>query len=94
MLNRHPTPNTDLFARIEQQPAAYYDINYQTPTSLGAGGVRESNLGSVAYSTMSDGRFARTDNNSSPVSNVSHVPIRDGVQMSNGPSRFPCSAGS
>lgn len=45
----------------------YYDINYQTPTSLSAAGVRE-NLGSVAYSTMSDARFARTDNNSSPVS--------------------------
>lgn len=48
----------------------YYDINYPTPTSLGAAGVRDGNLGSVAYSTMSDGRFARTDNNSSPVSNV------------------------
>ncbi|XP_055839684.1 protein lingerer isoform X4 [Episyrphus balteatus] len=49
----------------------YYDLNY-TPTSLGAAGVRD-NLGSVAYSTMTDGRFARTDNNSSPVSNVSGV---------------------
>ncbi|XP_075170078.1 ubiquitin-associated protein-like lingerer isoform X8 [Haematobia irritans] len=46
----------------------YYDLNYTTPTSLGAG---RDNLGSVAYSTMTDGRFARTDNNSSPVSNVS-----------------------
>ncbi|KAL9916089.1 ubiquitin-associated protein-like lingerer isoform 2-T2 [Glossina fuscipes fuscipes] len=45
----------------------YYDLNY-TPTSLGAG---RDNLGSVAYSAMTDGRFARTDNNSSPVSNVS-----------------------
>ncbi|KAH8394773.1 hypothetical protein KR222_005153 [Zaprionus bogoriensis] len=45
----------------------YYDLNY-TPTSMGAG---RDNLGSVAYSTMTDGRFARTDNNSSPVSNVS-----------------------
>lgn len=55
---------------VSKQPAGYYDINYQTPTSLGASGVRDGNLGSVAYSTMSDGRFARTDNNSSPVSNV------------------------
>ncbi|GAB0094733.1 Protein lingerer [Sergentomyia squamirostris] len=49
----------------------YYNLNYQTPaTSLGAG-VRDANLGSVAgYSTMSDGRYTRTDNNSSPVSNV------------------------
>ncbi|XP_055839692.1 protein lingerer isoform X12 [Episyrphus balteatus] len=51
------------------QMQGYYDLNY-TPTSLGAAGVRD-NLGSVAYSTMTDGRFARTDNNSSPVSNVS-----------------------
>jgi hypothetical protein len=50
----------------------YYDINYQTPTSVTAG-VRDASLGSVAYSTMSDGRFARTDNNSSPVSNVSVI---------------------
>lgn len=50
--------------------AQYYDINYP-PTSLGAAGVRDASLGSVAYSTMTDGRFARTDNNSSPVSNVS-----------------------
>ncbi|XP_058125463.1 protein lingerer [Anopheles ziemanni] len=48
----------------------FYDLNYQTPTSLGAAGVRDGNLGSVAYSTMSDGRFTRTDNNSSPVSSV------------------------
>lgn len=54
---------------IKLQPG-YYDMNYQTPTSLGAAGVRDANIGSVAYSTMSDGRFARTDNNSSPVSNV------------------------
>ncbi|XP_069964779.1 protein lingerer isoform X7 [Bactrocera oleae] len=45
----------------------YYDLNY-TPTSLGTG---RDNLGSVAYSTMTDARFTRTDNNSSPVSNVS-----------------------
>jgi hypothetical protein len=48
----------------------YYE--YQPPTSLGAGvrndGTAGSNLASVAYPTMaSDGRFARTDNNSSPV---------------------------
>nr|XP_017025217.1 protein lingerer isoform X10 [Drosophila kikkawai] len=45
----------------------YYDLNYP-PASLGTG---RDNLGSVAYSTMTDGRFARTDNNSSPVGNVS-----------------------
>ncbi|KAH8284588.1 hypothetical protein KR018_004957 [Drosophila ironensis] len=45
----------------------YYDLNYP-PASLGAA---RDNLGSVAYSTMTDGRFARTDNNSSPVGNVS-----------------------
>ncbi|XP_016970183.2 protein lingerer isoform X1 [Drosophila rhopaloa] len=45
----------------------YYDLNYP-PASLGAG---RENLGSVTYSAMNDGRFARTDNNSSPVGNVS-----------------------
>ena len=48
----------------------YYE--YQPPTSLGAGvrsdGTAASNLASVAYPTMAaDGRFTRTDNNSSPV---------------------------
>lgn len=64
----------------------YYDINYQTPTSLGAAGVRDANLGSVAYSTMSDGRFTRTDNNSSPVpSTMSQQPGSGGQQMLNLP---------
>lgn len=61
--------SSDFQKKIIKQPG-YYDLNYQTPTSLGASGVRDGNLGSVAYSTISDGRFARTDNNSSPVSNV------------------------
>jgi hypothetical protein len=48
----------------------YYE--YQTPTSLGTGvrndGTAGSNIASVAYPTMTpDGRFTRTDNNSSPV---------------------------
>ncbi|XP_055708530.1 protein lingerer isoform X6 [Phlebotomus papatasi] len=56
--------------RMPHMQPEYYNLNYPTPTSLGAG-VRDANLGSVAaYSTMSDGRFTRTDNNSSPVSNV------------------------
>ncbi|XP_017072895.1 protein lingerer isoform X10 [Drosophila eugracilis] len=46
----------------------YYDLNYP-PASLGTAG--RDNLGSVTYSAMNDGRFARTDNNSSPVGNVS-----------------------
>lgn len=58
-----------LISLIYFNQPGYYDINY-TPTSLGASGVRDGNLGSVAYSTISDGRYARTDNNSSPVSNV------------------------
>lgn len=58
--------------RVSHVPG-YFDLNYQTPTSLGAAGVREGSLGSVAYSAMSDARFTRTDNNSSPVSNVSSL---------------------
>ncbi|XP_046403980.1 protein lingerer isoform X6 [Ischnura elegans] len=50
--------------RIPHMQAGYYDLGYQAPTSLATG--REGSLASVAYS-VSDGRFARTDNNSSPV---------------------------
>ncbi|KAG8227090.1 hypothetical protein J437_LFUL007427 [Ladona fulva] len=50
--------------RIPHVQAGYYDLGYQAPTSLATG--REGGLASVAYS-VSDGRFARTDNNSSPV---------------------------
>lgn len=47
--------------------SGYYE--YQTPTSLGTGrdAASASNLASVAYPMTADGRFARTDNNSSPV---------------------------
>ncbi|XP_046661479.1 protein lingerer isoform X2 [Homalodisca vitripennis] len=46
-------------------PAGYFDMSFQQqPTSLGTG--RDGSLGNVAYS-MSDGRFARADNNASPV---------------------------
>lgn len=48
------------------QATGYYaDMGFQqAPTSLATG--REAGLASVAYS-MSDGRFARADNNASPV---------------------------
>ncbi|KAB0803651.1 hypothetical protein PPYR_00621 [Photinus pyralis] len=42
----------------------YYDMSYQTPTTLTA--VRDGTLANVAYS-ISDGRFTRGDNNTSPV---------------------------
>uniref|UniRef100_A0A6B2EFL1 Protein lingerer n=1 Tax=Phlebotomus kandelakii TaxID=1109342 RepID=A0A6B2EFL1_9DIPT len=74
--------------RMPHVQAENYNLYYQTPTSLGAG-VRDANLGSVAaYSTMSDGRFTRTDNNSSPVSNVPNTMSQQtgsGGQMMNVP---------
>lgn len=58
-------------------------MNYQPPTSLGAAGVRDGNIGSVAaYSTISDARFTRTDNNSSPVSNV-RTPVPSVITFNN-----------
>ncbi|XP_046865840.1 protein lingerer isoform X3 [Drosophila willistoni] len=69
---QHPVYSYEELQMMQQRVPhvqGYYDLNY-TPTSLGAG---RDNIGSVAYSTMTDGRFARTDNNSSPVSNVSLV---------------------
>lgn len=63
------------------QQTGYYDMNYQTQSSLGAAGVR----GDGTYSTMtSDGRFARTDNNSSPVSNVPSTMSQQQAQAGSG----------
>lgn len=52
--------------RLPHMTTPYYDMSYQTPTTLAA--VRDAaTLGNVGYSLSSDGRFARTDNNASPV---------------------------
>lgn len=52
--------------RLPHMTAPYYDMSYQTPTTLAA--VRDTTgLGNVGYSISSDGRYARSDNNASPV---------------------------
>jgi hypothetical protein len=50
--------------RLPHMTTPYYDMSYQTPTTLAA--VRDGTLGNVGYS-ISDGRFTRGDNNASPV---------------------------
>ncbi|KAJ8946416.1 hypothetical protein NQ314_008898 [Rhamnusium bicolor] len=50
--------------RLPHMTTPYYDMSYQTPTTLAA--VRDATLGNVGYS-ISDGRFTRGDNNASPV---------------------------
>lgn len=50
--------------RLCIQTTPYYDMSYQTPTTLAA--VRDATLGNVGYS-ISDGRYTRGDNNASPV---------------------------
>lgn len=62
------------------QPTGYFDMSFQQqPTSLGTG--RDGGLGNVAYS-MSDGRFARADNNASPVpSSLSQQNVTQGHQQ-------------
>ncbi|XP_045481233.1 protein lingerer isoform X2 [Harmonia axyridis] len=50
--------------RLPHMTTPFYDMSYQTPTTLAA--VRDATLGNVGYS-MSDGRFTRGDNNASPV---------------------------
>ncbi|GLV43563.1 lingerer [Carabus blaptoides fortunei] len=50
--------------RVPPHIGAYYDIGYQTPTTLPT--AREGSIASGAYS-MSDSRFTRSDNNASPV---------------------------
>lgn len=70
-----------MFSHPSPQQTGYYDMNYQTQSSLGAAGVRSDG----AYSTMtSDGRFARTDNNSSPVSNVPSTMSQQQAQAGSG----------
>ncbi|XP_008195618.2 protein lingerer isoform X1 [Tribolium castaneum] len=51
--------------RMPHMTTPYYDMSYQTPTTLAA--VRDGALGNVGYSMSSDGRFTRGDNNASPV---------------------------
>ncbi|CAH0550562.1 unnamed protein product [Brassicogethes aeneus] len=52
--------------RLPHMTTPYYDMSYQTPTTLAA--VRDaSGLGNVGYSMSSDGRFARGGDNASPV---------------------------
>ncbi|XP_018562921.1 protein lingerer isoform X3 [Anoplophora glabripennis] len=50
--------------RLPHMTTPYYDMSYQTPTTLAA--VRDATLGNVGYS-ISDGRYTRGDNNASPV---------------------------
>ncbi|KAJ8926036.1 hypothetical protein NQ315_009891 [Exocentrus adspersus] len=50
--------------RLPHMTTPYYDMSYQTPTTIGA--VRDATLASVGYS-ISDGRYTRGDNNASPV---------------------------
>uniref|UniRef100_A0A6P7FAI0 Protein lingerer isoform X2 n=1 Tax=Diabrotica virgifera virgifera TaxID=50390 RepID=A0A6P7FAI0_DIAVI len=60
-----PSNVTNLCIYPTQTTTPYYDMSYQTPTTMPA--VRDAAaLGNVGYS-LSDGRFARTDNNASPV---------------------------
>lgn len=42
--------------------AGYYDMGYQSPTSLGGG--RDGTLASLAYATGTDAKFSRNENNS------------------------------
>ncbi|XP_018321438.1 protein lingerer isoform X2 [Agrilus planipennis] len=54
--------------RIPHMTTGYYDMSYQTPTTLAA--VRDGALANVAYS-ISDGRFTRGDNTSPVPSTLS-----------------------
>ena len=51
--------------------AGYYDMGYQSPTSLGGG--RDGTLASLAYATGTDAKFSRNENNSSVPTSQSQV---------------------
>lgn len=51
--------------------AGYYDMGYQSPTSLGGG--RDGTLASLAYATGTDAKFSRNENNSPVPTSLSQV---------------------
>lgn len=53
--------------------AGYYDMGYQSPTSLGGG--RDGTLASLAYATGTDAKFSRNENNSPVPTSLSQVGI-------------------
>ncbi|XP_026465399.1 protein lingerer isoform X2 [Ctenocephalides felis] len=67
--------------RMPHMATGYYNMGYQTPTTLSTG--REGTIGSVAYS-MPDGRFTRADSNASPVPSTLSQPTATG-QHTGGP---------
>lgn len=70
-MQQHPVYSLeDMGGYRYPMPAGYYDIGYQSPTSLGTG--REGTLASLAYAG-SDAKFSRNENNSPVPTSISQV---------------------
>lgn len=61
----------DMQYRYPHLAAGYYDMGYQSPTSLGGG--RDGTLASLAYATGTDAKFSRNENNSPVPTSLSQV---------------------
>lgn len=72
-IQQHPVYSLeDMQFRYPHLTAGYFDMGYQSPTSLGTG--RDGTLASLAYAG-SDAKFPRNDNNSPVPTSLSQVTI-------------------
>lgn len=69
-IQQHPVYSLEDMQYRYQHLAGYYDMGYQSPTSLGTG--REGTLASLAYAS-SDAKFSRNENNSPVPTSLSQV---------------------
>lgn len=76
-LQQHPVYSLEeMQFRYPHLAAGYYDMGYQSPTSLSTG--REGTLASLAYAS-SDAKFPRNENNSPVPTSLSQVKWRPAV---------------
>lgn len=59
------------YPQLAAAAAGYYDMGYQSPTSLGGG--RDGTLASLAYASGTDSKFSRNENNSPVPTSLSQV---------------------
>ena len=72
-IQQHPVYSLeDMQYRYPHLAAGYYDMGYQSPTSISTG-RGDGTLASLAYATGSDAKFSRNENNSPVPTSLSQV---------------------
>lgn len=77
-MQQHPMYSIEEMQYRYPHLAGYYDMGYQSPTSLGT--AREGTLASLAYAG-SDAKFSRNENNSPVPTSLSQVPYHSCYRM-------------